>query len=169
MSQVEGNGSVSGIEELITNLKASNLTAECRNCGGEFDLSEALLFDGLGRFPDPAEQRKLLLLKKLKEAREELKKRKISAGVGAEKKAIASGFGKNIEKFIPGFKNLDLEFYECRPLFDPIDLIVFKGLIKRKVESITFLEVKSGGSRLNKHQKMIRDAVQDGRVSMRVL
>ena len=94
----------------------------------------------MGRFPDPAEQKRLLLLKELKEAREELKKRKISAGVGAEKKAIASGFGKNIEKFIPGFKNLDLEFYECRPLFDPIDLIVFKGLIKRRVESITFLE-----------------------------
>ena len=54
-------------------------------------------------------------------------------------------------------------------MYEPIDLIVFEGLVKRKVDFITFLEVKSGKSRLNSHQRMIRDAVQDGKVNLRVL
>jgi len=58
---------------------------------------------------------------------------------------------------------------ECRPLYDPIDLIVFNGLIKRKVDFITFLEVKSGKSKLNPHQRMIRDAVQGYKVNLKVM
>lgn len=157
------------IDSLIKNLKSSYLVAECPMCNEEFKLSEALLFDGLKKFPKPAEEKKLLLLHELKKREEELKKRKISVDVTAEKKAIEVGFGKVIEKFLPAYKDLKLQFCECRPLYEPIDLIVFNGLIKRKVDFITFLEIKSGNSQLNKHQKMIRDAISDGRVNVRVL
>ena len=147
------------IKQLITNLKASSLIARCPICDEEFNLSDALLFDGMRKFPEPAEEKRLLLLQELNERKKELKKRKISVDVKAEKKAIAVGFGKIIEKFIPAYKNLELQFRECRPLYEPIDLIVFDGLVKRKVDFITFLEIKSGKSRLNRHQRMIRDAV----------
>lgn len=157
------------IKQLITNLKASNLIARCPICDEEFNLSDALLFDGLIKFPKPAEEKRLLLLQELNERKKELEKRKISVDVKAEKKAIAVGFGKIIEKFIPAYKNLELQFRECRPLYEPIDLIVFDGLVKRKVDFITFLEIKSGKSRLNRHQRMIRDAVLDGKVDLRVL
>lgn len=157
------------IQQLIANLKASNLVARCPMCDEEFDLSDALLFDGLGKFPEPAEEKRLLLLQEFNERKKDLEKRKISVDVKAEQKAIAIGFGKIIEKFIPAYKNLDLQFRECRPLYEPIDLIVFNGLAKGKVDFITFLEVKSGKSRLNRHQRMIRDAVSDCKVSLEVL
>jgi predicted Holliday junction resolvase-like endonuclease len=54
-------------------------------------------------------------------------------------------------------------------LYDPIDVLVFNGLLNRKVNSITFLEIKSGNSKLNNHQKMIRDAVLDKKADVRVL
>jgi len=157
------------IGHLIKNLKVSNLIAQCPYCEEEFKLSDALVFDGMRRFPEPAEEKRLLLLQELNERKKELQKRKISADVKAEEKAIAVGFGKIIEKFIPAYKNLKLQFCECRPLYEPIDLIVFNGLIKRKVGFITFLEIKSGKSKLNRHQRMIRDAVLDGKVDLRLL
>jgi len=48
--------------QLIKKLKASNLYAECY-CGGEFRLSEAILFDGTKPFPEEAMdiQRQLIL------------------------------------------------------------------------------------------------------------
>jgi predicted Holliday junction resolvase-like endonuclease len=128
-----------------------------------------LLFDGTKSFPTEAETVRLSLLEAFDEREEQLKKRKISADVGAEKKAIEVGFGKMIEKFIPAYKNLNLQFAECRPLFDPIDLLVFDGLLDRNVNHVSFIEVKSGNSKLNKHQKLIEDAVLDKRVDLRVL
>ena len=41
------------IERLIHKLRASDLYAECP-CGGEFKLSESLLFDGTKPFPEEA-------------------------------------------------------------------------------------------------------------------
>ena len=157
------------IEQMVKNLRTSSLIAQCPMCEEEFNLSDALLFDGVKRFPEPAEEKRLLLLQELNERKKELKKRKIAVDVEAEERAIAVGFGKIIEKFIPAYKDLELQFYECRPLYEPIDIIVFNGLIKRKVGSITFLEVKSGTSGLNKHQRMIRDAILDDKVTLRVL
>ena len=156
------------INQLIADLKASSLIATCPMCNEEFNLSDALLFDGMRKFPRPAEEKRLLLLQELNERKKELEKRKISVDVMAEKKAIEVGFGKIIEKFIPAYKNLELQFRECRPLYDPIDIIVFNGLVRRKVDFITFLEVKSGKSGLNRHQRLIRDAVNDGKVNLRV-
>ena len=157
------------IDNLIANLKTSELIAQCPFCMDEFQLSDTLLFDGLGKFPEPADEKRLLLLKELNERKEELKRRKISADVLAEQKAIEVGFGKIIERFIPAYKNLELQFCECRPLYDPIDIIVFNGLLRKKVDLITFLEVKSGKSRLDKRQRRIRDAIQDKKVDVKVL
>lgn len=155
------------INQLIKNLQTSSLIAECPICGGEFRLSDVLMFDGLGKFPGPAETRKKELLLELKARVDELKKRKISAGKGAEKKAMEVGFGKIIEKFIPAYRDLKIPIHECRPLFDPIDIIVFHGITNLKVSSLTFLEVKSGNSRLSRHQRLIRDAIQDKKVGFR--
>ena len=153
--------------QLIRNLQSSSLIAECHLCGVEFRLSDVLMFDGWGKFPEPAEARKNELLLELKERIDNLKRRKISASAGAEKKAVEVGFGKIIEKFIPAYRDLKIPIHECRPLFDPIDMIVFHGITKLKVNSLTFLEVKSGNSRLSRHQRLIRDAILDKKVGFR--
>jgi predicted Holliday junction resolvase-like endonuclease len=157
------------VEHIISSLKKADLIAQCPSCSREFKLSDALLFDGMRKFPDAAEEKKLLLINELDERKKELEKRKISADIKAEKKAIEVGFGKIIENFVPAYKNLKLEFCECRPLYEPIDIIVFNGLVKIKVDFITFLEIKSGNSKLSQGQKMIKEAVLEGRVNLKVI
>jgi hypothetical protein len=47
------------IGPLINNLKTAGMVAECPICEDEFRLSDALFFDGMKKFPDAAEERKL--------------------------------------------------------------------------------------------------------------
>lgn len=156
-------------DQLIKSMKTSLLIAQCPKCDEEFNLSDSLLFDGTKAFPGTAEKIRLQLIQMLEDRKKELAKRKISVDVTAEKKAIEVGFGKIIEKFIPAYRDLKLQFAECRPLYEPIDVLIFNGLLNRKVNRVTFLEIKSGNSKLNKHQRMIRDAILDKKVEMRVL
>jgi predicted Holliday junction resolvase-like endonuclease len=157
------------ILKLINQLKASKLYAECKECGEEFPLSKAVLFDGLGDFPESAELKRKQMLEELQAKLEELKKRKVSAGPGAEKKAIEVGIGKIIEKVMPAYQNFGMPISDCRPLFEPIDMIIFNGLSATSVRSITFMEIKTGKSRLNEHQKLVKEAVSDGKVSVQVV
>jgi len=157
------------ILKLINQLKVSRLYAECKECGEEFPLSKAVLFDGLGEFPEPAELKRKQMLEELQAKLDELKKRKVSAGPGAEKKAIEVGIGKIIEKVVPAYQNFGMPISDCRPLFEPIDMIIFNGLSAMSVQSITFMEIKTGKSRLDEHQKLVKEAVSDGKVSVQVV
>lgn len=152
-----------GTNDLINTLKNSALIAECP-CGSEFRLSEAVIFDGLGKTPSEAEGIKNQLLLELKERADELKKRTVSADMGAEKKATDVGIGKIMEKLLPTCCDFPLSVTDCRPLFEPIDLLVFKGMSVGRLETIIFMEIKTGGSRLNGHQKLVKEAVEDKRV-----
>jgi predicted Holliday junction resolvase-like endonuclease len=157
------------ILKLINQLKVSKIYAECKECGEEFPLSKAVLFDGLGDFPEPAELKRKQMLEELQAKLDELKKRKVSAGPGAEKKAIEVGIGKIIEKVMPAYQNFGIPISDCRPLFEPIDMIIFNGLSAMSVQSITFMEIKTGKSRLDEHQKLVKEAVSDGKVSVQVV
>jgi hypothetical protein len=103
-----------GNTEIINELKNSNLVAECPHCSEVFELSKAILFDGMGKFPDIAEQKRKQLLDELNERIEELKNRKISVA-GAEKKAVEVGVGKIIEKVLPAYRDFKLPLSDCRP------------------------------------------------------
>ena len=157
------------LELFLKNLKTSELMAQCPKCDKEFSLSGSILFDGTKAFPEEAMAVRLRLMHELAERTEDLAKRTLSADVTSEKKAVEIGFGKIIERFIPAYKDLNLHFAECRPLFDPIDMIVFDGLLDKNVDHITFLEIKSGNSALNKHQRLIRDAIAENKVDVRIL
>jgi len=155
--------------KLINELKSSNLYAECTHCGEEFKLSDATLFDGRGAFPEIAENKRKEMLSELEKRIDGLKKRKIYADVGAEKKAIEVGIGKIIEKIIPAYKEFKIPLSDCRPLFEPVDLIVFNGMTKMNIDSITFLEIKTGESRLSSHERMIRNAITDKKLFYKVI
>lgn len=154
--------------ELIKNLKSSKLYAEC-TCGEEFKLSDAVLFDGLSSFPDVAETKRKEFLDELSKRMDELKKRKLYVDVGAEKKTIEVGFGKIIEKIVPAHKAFNIARCDCRPLFEPIDFIVFNGMSEMNINSVTFLEVKTGNSKLSSNERKIRDAVDDKRVEYKAI
>lgn len=154
---------------------ARELRAECPKCLEEFSLHEALIFDGAEDPPEQAveiiEQRKEAAkdwAADLREEEAELKRRKHSATEGAEKKAMEIGLGFVVEKIVTGWKTFPHRPFDCRPLFEPIDYVAFDGMTaKGKVDSVAFLDVKTGNSRLNKHQRLIRDAIQEGRVDYR--
>jgi len=154
-------------DRLIKDLRASNLYAECPD-GGEFKLSEAVLFDGTRSFPQEALEIQLLLKTQLAEQENELKKRRKRATVTAAITTEAVNVGKNLEKILPTMSDFKWMVPDCKFLGDPIDLIVFNGLAFNKINSIGFVEVKSGNAKLNKHQKSIKDAIEDKKVSYKV-
>jgi len=154
-------------DRLIKDLRASNLYAECPD-GDEFKLSEAVLFDGTRPFPQEALEIQLLLKTQLAEQENELKKRRKRATVTAAITTEAVNVGKNLEKILPTMSDFKWAVPDCKFLGDPIDLIVFKGLAFDKINSIGFVEVKSGNAKLNKHQKSIKDAIEDKKVSYKV-
>ncbi len=163
-------------KRIIRELKSSHqLKAECPECGEEFLLSRAVLFDGKGDMPEEAaeviegmEQQLKEQVVDIRERLAELKQRKHGATEGAEKKAMEVGLGFVVEKIITGWNAFPHQPYDCRSLFEPIDYVAFDGMTTTgKVDQIAFIDVKTGASRLNSHQRAIRDAVQDGRVDYR--
>ena len=51
----------------------------------------------------------------------------------------------------------------------PIDFIVFDGLFKKDISSITFLDVKKGKAQLSSTQKQIKEVIDGGKVHMKKL
>ncbi len=152
---------------LIKSLKASGLYAECP-CGGEFKLSDAIFFDGTIPFPEEALQIQTELNAVLQARKQDLiKKLKLATEI-AEKTTKAVNIGKNLERALPTVKDFKWVVPDSKFLGDPIDLLVFNGLSNGKVNSLSFVEVKSGNARLNNHQKSIRDAIKDHKVSYKV-
>ena len=78
--------------------------------------------------------------------------------------------GKILEKIIPSFRDFQFHTGDCRSLLDPIDYVIFSGLTKTGAfESLTFLDVKSGGARLNPVQREIQSTVERGHVEFDVV
>ncbi len=156
------------IEKLLEKLKKSDLYAECGCCNGEFKLSDSILFDGTKPFPTDALDVKNTLIDGLKQAEEDLKKRKKLVTEKAEITTKSVNIGKSLEKVLPTMSDFKWDLPDCRFLGDPIDLVTFNGMSINKLESISFIEVKSGKARLNKHQKSVKDAIEDNRITYKV-
>ena len=164
------------IDLMIKQLRESHLFAGCPNCGGEFSLSKVDLFDGTKKFPESAESIKNELLFNLKERQieqsqrlEDLEKRKIIAHTGSEKKAIEVGLGKIMEKVLPYYKDFTVPLADCRFLAEPIDVIIFEGASKQNIKKLSFLEITTGGAKLNQYQKMVKKAIENKNVSSEII
>jgi len=153
-------------EDIIDGLKKSNLWAESP-CGCEFKLSDAILFDGTKPFPKEALESKQALLDELKSRQQELDRQKKLTTQKAMITSKAVNIGKNLEKILPTLKEFNWELCDCRFLGDPLDMLTFNGLSVNKIHSLSFIEVKTGNARLNARQKMIKDAIEDNKVSYR--
>ncbi len=72
--------------------------------------------------------------------------------------------GRFFERLAPFLQRFGHDPRDVRPIMDPIDYVVFDGLtIDRRVERITFVEVKSGTARESPSQKSIIEAIREGR------
>jgi predicted Holliday junction resolvase-like endonuclease len=77
--------------------------------------------------------------------------------------------GKVTEHLIPFQNSFPFNPKEARFIGSPIDLIVFDGIDNEDIVDIYILEIKTGDSSLSKRQRLIKDAVQNGRVHWREL
>lgn len=154
-------------QTIIHKLEKSNLYAQCpcSECGEQFLLKQSSLFY-LSNFSPIAKTLHQEQLESLKDREDELKasveKMKTTSKVGAE--AVNVGF--LLERLAPCMSTFPYDHNDCRSLFDPIDYLVFEGLNeKQKVDKITFMDIKTGKARLNRHQKEIQTAVENNEVS----
>lgn len=161
-------------QEVIDELKAADqIRALCSRCGGEFTLSEALLFDADSEWPDAAlhviRKRQDQLQKDnghISEERTRLSQRKHNATDGLEKKSMEVCLGLAVEKLVTCWPQFPHAAHDCRKLSEPIDYVVFDGLTERQtVEQIAFVDVKSGNAELSTPQRRIREAVNEKRVT----
>jgi predicted Holliday junction resolvase-like endonuclease len=163
-------------KQIIKDLKASSeIKAHCPYCDEEFTLSKAVLFDASAELPQAATDIIADRTRHLKDRaihirqeKAELRRRKHSATFGAEKKAMEVTLGLVLEKIVTGWTGFPHAPHDCRSLFEPIDYVAFDGLTEKAgVEKVAFLDVKSGDAKLNKHQRLVRDAINEGRVDYR--
>ena len=154
-------------QKIIDRLKKSDLYAECP-CGAEHKLSDLLLFDGTKPFPPKVQKVQEQYEEEIRKRNAKLEKNKKLTTEKATITTRSVNIGKNLEKILPIMEDFKWQLPDCRFLGDPIDLLTFNGLSVNNIDSISFIEVKSGKSRLNKHQKLVKEAVEDNRVTYKV-
>ena len=77
-------------------------------------------------------------------------------------RAVLGGqFSEQLSPYLPDFDYLPTE---CRFIGKPIDFIVFKGMDDKKIDEVIFVEVKSGNSKLNQHEKNLKETIDKKRV-----
>jgi predicted Holliday junction resolvase-like endonuclease len=156
-------------KELIKSLRLSRkLKVVCPHCEETTTLSQASLFteDDLSAGAHDFLQKKKIEIMELKKELFLLKRKRLERVL---KGAQSSGLGKILEKFVPILPGFPFKPEESIPLLDPIDFISFTGLSNRRVELVSFMDVKSGKARLKPDQKAIKEVVEQGKVSVELI
>lgn len=153
-------------KDLIQALKKSaGLKITCPSCEESFSTKKANLFTEDSLTPGAIAFQKEMLeeIESLKKQLLELKTTKLER---VQRGTRSSNLGKILERFVPILPGFKYRAEESVPLLDPIDYISFNGLAKANIESLTFMDVKSGDGRLGNQQKSAREAIEDGNVSL---
>ncbi len=72
--------------------------------------------------------------------------------------------GQFAEQLAPYFPDFPYSPTELRWLGKPIDYMVFKGMDINALQEIVFLEIKSGTSQLNEHQRQVKRLIEEKKV-----
>jgi predicted Holliday junction resolvase-like endonuclease len=152
---------------LITELQRNKrFMGTCPACGEDFRLADAVLFSLDEDTPTIALAAIQQIRLQIKARKDQLIQDRELMTKRAQNTAAAVNLGKIIEKIVPSFSSFAHASGDCRALFEPIDYIIFSGLTKNhQVDSLLFVDVKSGNARLNKTQRSIKKAVDAGAVS----
>lgn len=87
----------------------------------------------------------------------------------AVKQSKATTFGYVSEALAPLAPEFPYHVKDLMFLGKWVDYLVFDGLHEGKLRKIRFLEIKTNTSQLNQREKMIKEAVEQGKVSYEVL
>ena len=72
--------------------------------------------------------------------------------------------GQIYEQLVPYLPEFEFNPKDAQFLGRPVDFVVFDGLDEGNLRRIVFVEVKTGLSKLTNRERLVRDAVRDGRV-----
>ena len=72
--------------------------------------------------------------------------------------------GQMYEQLVPYLPDFPFNPKDAQFLGHPVDFVVFDGLDEGDLRRIVFVEVKTGGSKLTTRERLVRDAIRDGRV-----
>ena len=87
----------------------------------------------------------------------------------AVQRSRATLLGKLLERVAPCFRRFAYDPRDMRCICDPVDYVLFDGLtVDRQVKQITFIEVKSGRSRLSSVQRSVLEVIDKGRIQSEV-
>jgi predicted Holliday junction resolvase-like endonuclease len=137
----------------------------CPCCGEPIALKDAGLFY-LNDFSPEAERLYEKKLQECKTRQTKIREERRAISERSEKATATINIGLILERIAPTMKAFQFDRNDCRSLFDPIDYVIFEGLSKKNsVSKILFTEIKTGKSRLNEHQKEIKNLVERKQVA----
>jgi len=138
-------------------LAERNVYAQCPSCEEIHRLNEFKIFYG--------ERPPRDLLDKLREAQADFEDNKRDIIQKAIERSRVTYIGKTLEHLAPTVVSWGHQPRDCRFLAEPIDFIAFDGLFEKdEVGKITFIEAKTGGSKLSSREKSIKEAVTNHEV-----
>lgn len=147
-------------------LKAErNIYVQCPDCEEIHRLSDLRVFYGKKPPRDWLDDLEKEWLK-IEKANEDITKRENEIRLDAVKRSRATLIGKTLENISPLAPHMTHHPRDLRSIWDPVDFVSFNGIFeKRKVDSVTFIDVKCGKSDLTSTQKSIKKAVENGDVN----
>jgi len=81
----------------------------------------------------------------------------------AKSRSVLRGlFSEQLAPYLPDFPYSPTE---ARFIGKPVDFIVFEGMDEKKINSVKFVEVKSGKSQLTQQEKELKKTVESKKVS----
>lgn len=81
--------------------------------------------------------------------------------IARSRQIIGGNFSEQLAPYLPDFP---FDPTEARFIGKPVDFLVFKGLSQGAVQEVVFVEVKSGGSKMNRNEASLKAAIDDKRV-----
>lgn len=102
--------------------------------------------------------------RELKYQQEQFTKERTKIRRDAAFKSSAINWGMTIENFVPFMDEFPVKPETAIFMGKPIDYVSFTDTDDPEKAAVHIIEVKSGKSQLLKHQKNIRNAIQQGRV-----
>lgn len=172
---------MNNVIEVLT--ETNEILLKCPRCSETFSPKKASLFDVRENYPKRIQKYLLDSIKKASDenknvnAKIEARSHKISELKQEQKllkekirqkpkriKTITKhvNIGQILEKILPASKKFEYDPADCRSMFDPIDYVSFNGLTKKKIiESISFIEIKTGGASLQNNQKDIKTKIEE--------
>lgn len=82
--------------------------------------------------------------------------------IARSRAVLAGNFSEQLAPYLPDFP---FNPSECKFIGKPVDFLVFHGLDERNITGVSFVEVKSGKSKLSGTEKSLKEAIDDRKVN----